>query len=127
MSHLDGGAARRAAAAPACSRGQALHEPVPSHRRGQHRSCYDVYGWGVVVEAERECCVVLFSLSLKEDLQTLCPVEIGTFSTYLHAHMPKTNSSYVKICESSHKVLAKFSELGLKNTRCMWAGGTAEF
>ena len=28
--------------------------------------------------------------------------------------MPKTNSSYVKICESSHKVLAEFLELGLK-------------
>ncbi len=59
-------------------------------------------------------CGAFFLLSLKEDLQTLRPVEIDTFSTYLHAHMPKTNSSYVKICESSRKVLAEFSELGLK-------------
>ena len=28
--------------------------------------------------------------------------------------MPKTNSSYVKICESSRKVLTEFPELGLK-------------
>ncbi len=39
-SHLGGDAARRAAAAPAHARGQALHKPVPSHRRGQQRSCY---------------------------------------------------------------------------------------
>jgi hypothetical protein len=37
-----------------------------------------------------------------KDLQTLRPVEIGTFSTYLYAHMPKINTS--KSC----KVLAKF-------------------
>ncbi len=55
-----------------------------------------------------------FSLSLKEDLRTLYPVEIGTFSTYLHAHMPKINSSPVKNCKSSQKVLKKFSELGLR-------------
>ncbi len=77
---------------------------------------YDVYGQGVVVEAERECCVLeyVFSLSLKDDLRTLPPVEIGTFSTYLHTHMPKINSSPVKICKSSQQVLKKFSKLGLK-------------
>ena len=48
--------------------------------------------------------MVLFSLSLKEDLQTLRPIEIGIFSTYLHAHMQKINSSSSK----SVKVLAKF-------------------
>ena len=37
-------------------------------------------------------------------------VDFGINSTYLHAHMPKINSSSVKICESSQKVLAqKFS------------------
>ncbi len=83
-SHLGGDAARRAAAAPARSRGQALHKPVPSHRRGQQHSCYDVYGWEVVR-------VLMFFLpSLKEDLQTLPPVEIGIFSTYLHTHMLKS-------------------------------------
>ena len=55
-----------------------------------------------------------FSLSLKEDLRTLPPVEIGTFSTYLHAHMPKINSSPVKILKRSWKVPGKFSKLGLK-------------
>jgi hypothetical protein len=57
---------------------------------------------------------MFFSPSLKEDLQTLRPVEIGTFSTYLHTHMPKINISPVEICKSSQKVLKKFSELGLK-------------
>ncbi len=37
-SHLGEDAARRAAAVPARARGQALHEHVPSHRRGQQRS-----------------------------------------------------------------------------------------
>ncbi len=55
-----------------------------------------------------------FSLSLKEDLRTLPPIEIGTFSTYLHTHMPKINSSPVKILKSSWKVPGKFSKLGLK-------------
>lgn len=44
-----------------------------------------------------------------EDLRTLSPVDFGINSTYLHAHMPKINSSSVKICESSQKVLAQFS------------------
>ena len=36
-------------------------------------------------------------------------VDFGINSTYLHAHnMPKINSSSVKICESSQKVLKKF-------------------
>ncbi len=52
----------------------------------------------------------------EEDLRTLRPKENGTFSTYLHAHMPKMNGSYVTICESSCKVLAEFSELGLKKS-----------
>ncbi len=52
----------------------------------------------------------------EEDLRTLRPVENGTFFTYLHAHMPKMNGSYVTICESSRKVLAEFSELGLKKS-----------
>ena len=107
-SHLGGDAARRAAAAPARARGQALHKPVPSHRRGQQHSCYDVYGREVVR------VLMFFSLSLKEDLRTLPPVEIGTFSTYLHAHMPKINSSPVKILKRSWKVPGKFSKLGLK-------------
>jgi hypothetical protein len=32
-----------------------------------------------------------FLLNLKEDLQALRPIEFGTQSTYLHAHMPKIN------------------------------------
>ena len=34
------------------------------------------------------------------------PVDLGTNSTYLHAQMSKINSSYVKIFESSHPLLA---------------------
>ncbi len=45
--------------------------------------------------------LMFFSLSLKEDLRTLPPVEIGIFSTYLHTHMPKINSSPVKILKRS--------------------------
>ena len=44
-----------------------------------------------------------------EDLRTLSPVDFGINSTYLHAHMPKINSSYVKICESSRQRLARVS------------------
>ena len=36
-------------------------------------------------------------------------VEYGTNSTYEHSHMPKINSSYVKICESSCPRLAQVS------------------
>ena len=49
-----------------------------------------------------------------EDLRMLSPKEIGSFSTYLHAHMPKINSSPVKILKRSWKVPGKFSKLGLK-------------
>jgi hypothetical protein len=67
----------------------------------------------------QECCVLeyVFSLSLKEDLRTLRPIEIGIFSTYLYAHMPKINSSYVKILQkrakfpqSSHNLVSKKSQ-----------------
>ncbi len=58
--------------------------------------------------------VCFFPLIVKEDPQTLRPVEIGTFSTNLHAHMPKINSSYVKILQNSCKAPAKFPQLGLK-------------
>ena len=37
------------------------------------------------------------------------PVDFGINSTYLHAHMPKMNSSSVKICEFSCPLLAQFS------------------
>ncbi len=47
---------------------------------------------------------MFFLLSLKEDLRTLPPVEIGILSTYLHTHMPKINSSPVKILKRSWKV-----------------------
>ena len=36
-------------------------------------------------------------------------VDFGINSTYLHTHMPKTNSSSVKICESSRPRLARVS------------------
>ncbi len=36
-------------------------------------------------------------------------VDFGINSTYLHAHMPKINSSSVKICESSRPRLARVS------------------
>ena len=52
---------------------------------------------------EIEYCLSLYRA------QNALDVEYGTNSTYLHAHMPKINSSYVKICESSQKVLAQFS------------------
>ena len=41
--------------------------------------------------------------------ETLQAVDLGTNYTYLHAHMVKINSSYVKICESSCPLLAHFS------------------
>jgi hypothetical protein len=41
-------------------------------------------------------------------------VDFGINSTYLHAHMPKIDSSSVKICESSQKVLKKFSKSSQK-------------
>ena len=41
-------------------------------------------------------------------------VDFGINSTYLHTHMPKINSSSVKICESSQKVLKKFSKSSQK-------------
>ena len=44
-----------------------------------------------------------------KNLQNALDVEYGTNSTYEHSHMPKINSSSVKICESSQKVLAQFS------------------
>jgi hypothetical protein len=37
------------------------------------------------------------TMSASENLQNALDVEYGTNSTYLHAHMPKINSSYVKI------------------------------
>jgi hypothetical protein len=40
--------------------------------------------------------------------QNTGPVDLGTNYTYLHAHMPKTNSSSVKICENSCPLLAQF-------------------
>jgi hypothetical protein len=46
---------------------------------------------------EIEYCLSLYRA------QNALDVEYGTNSTYLHAHMPKINSSYVKICESSQK------------------------
>jgi hypothetical protein len=52
------------------------------------------------------CCILA--------LQSLRPVEIGTFSTYLHAHRPKINSSPVKILKSSWKVPGKFLESSWK-------------
>ena len=33
-------------------------------------------------------------------------IALGSKSTYLHAHMPKFNSSYIKICEISRPLLA---------------------
>ena len=47
-------------------------------------------------------------------IRTLCPVEIGTISTYLQAHMPKMNSSPVKILKRSWKVTGKFLESSWK-------------
>ena len=45
-----------------------------------------------------------------KDLRNSPAVDFGINSTYLHAHMPKINSSSVEICESSQKVLRKFSK-----------------
>ena len=41
--------------------------------------------------------------------ETLQAVPLGTNSNYVHAHMPKINSSYVKICECSRPLLARIS------------------
>ena len=46
--------------------------------------------------------------------QNALPVEYGTNSTYKQAHIPKINSSPVKILHSSQQVLAEFAELGLQ-------------
>ncbi len=56
---------------------------------------------------------VLIECVLK-DLRNSPAVDFGIESTYLHAHMPKINSSSVKICESSQKVLKKFSKSSQK-------------
>ena len=83
-----------------------------SDQRGLQRSCYDVCGWGVIVEAELECCVLCFFCQIKKKIfETLGLVEFGTIYTYEHSHMPKINSSPVKIL---HKVLAEFPQLGLQ-------------
>jgi hypothetical protein len=39
--------------------------------------------------------------------KTLFTIDFGMHSTYEHSHMPKINSSSVKICESSHLRLAR--------------------
>ena len=44
-------------------------------------------------------------------------VEYGTNCTYSHVHMPKINSFYVKICESSCPLLARFLP---KNSQLLW-------
>jgi hypothetical protein len=60
------------------------------------------------------CVIFFFAKSKRRSSKHSGPVEIGTKSTYLHTHMPKINSSPVKVCKSSQKVLKKFSELGLR-------------
>ena len=49
----------------------------------------------------------VMTVRLAKNLQIALDVEYGTHSTYLHTHMPKMNSSYVKICESSRPLLAR--------------------
>ena len=49
-----------------------------------------------------------------KNLQNALDVEYGTNSTYERAHMPKINSSPVKILQSSCNVLAEFPQLGLR-------------
>ncbi len=49
-------------------------------------------------------------LSMERSPKLSKAVDFGINSTFLHAHMPKMNSSSVKICESSQKVLKKFSK-----------------
>ncbi len=44
-----------------------------------------------------------------KNLQNALNIKYCTHSTYLHAHIPKMNSSYVKICESSCLLLARIS------------------
>jgi hypothetical protein len=53
-------------------------------------------------------------LSMERSPKLSEAVDFGINSTYLHAHMPKIDSSYVKICESSQKVLKKFSKSSQK-------------
>ena len=90
---------------------------MPSDWWGQQGSCYDVYGWGVVVKMEPVCCVlcvVFFFAKSKMRSSKHSAIEICTIYTYEHSHMPKINSSPVKILQSSQKVLADFAELGLQ-------------
>jgi hypothetical protein len=51
---------------------------------------------------------ILYHGEASKNLQNALTVEYGTNYTYLHAHMPKMNSSSVKICESSRPLLARF-------------------
>jgi len=44
-----------------------------------------------------------------KNLQNALDIEYGTNSTYLHAHLPKINSSSVKNCDSSRPRLARVS------------------
>jgi hypothetical protein len=44
-----------------------------------------------------------------KNLQNALDIGYGTNSTYEHSHMPKINSSSVKICESSRPHLARVS------------------
>ena len=60
------------------------------------------------------CVCVLFCQVDKKIFETLGHVEFGMPYTYEHAHMPKINSSPVKILQSSCKVLAEFPQLGLQ-------------
>jgi hypothetical protein len=50
-----------------------------------------------------------------KNLKNALTVDFGINSTYLHTHMPKINSSSVKICESSRPLLAQFSPASRQN------------
>jgi hypothetical protein len=62
-------------------------------------------------KADGLIAVFIYVLSVENGKisETLFTVDFGTNSTYEHSHMPKINSSSVKICESSRPHLARVS------------------
>jgi hypothetical protein len=63
-----------------------------------------------VLSVENGKIIYVLSVENEKISETLFTIDFGTNSTYEHSHMPKINSSSVKICESSRPRLAqKFS------------------
>ncbi len=48
---------------------------------------------------------ISFHGEVLKNLKNALTVDLGTKSTYLHAHIPKINSSYIKIWEVGRKLV----------------------